>query len=527
MKATWGLALALLILVTAAGCAQEKKPGTPAATAEGGNAIPALAEPLIPPRYMKELGGCLKYLDTVDKCIYNRATVLRIGQLCEPIKSSELREGCFMELAPLVGVGNLCEKAGSKREDCFERLALAKQLDTECLEIAAGERRDICLKNLAVKFARPVFCTQVAEPGRRDSCFAKTSIDSNSFEACGQIVDAEMQGSCKSIVGQVQGVEEYCAEGERGDACRLLAAKNTGKQGLCEELLDAGLKSNCYAFFGNRDNDEVACAKAQGAERDACYHAIAVSLKELRLCQRIEAKGARRPCFEEAGAASNENKLLLDRLAQACAGFQGEAWQKCEASAVAYEFDAGYCDGLADANRLTCLRELNQVVRERALCNRFTEAADKNRCVSLAAAESRSAGACDEFTDRLERFACLKEVATASGDGELCQTIELSGGGAQTRYDCFEAVAVKTKTPEWCVEINFKEQQGSCVAKVAAAKEDPILCEGVKNEALSQKDPFVARDSCYLKLVEFLPDSELCAKIQDAARKEQCLAKLG
>ncbi len=198
------LALLLLALVLAAGCAEEKSKAAP-------KEIPALGTPLIPDKYFKDLGGCLKYLDAVDKCIYNRATALKIGQLCEPIQSPELRVTCLMDIAPMTGVRSLCLQAGAKRDDCFEKMAVERNEADDCLQIQASERQGICLKNLAVKYKTPAYCEKIMVGGLRDSCFAKTAVDARDFEACGRIADDTTKEACQNIVGQATGVEAYCS----------------------------------------------------------------------------------------------------------------------------------------------------------------------------------------------------------------------------------------------------------------------------------------------------------------------------
>ncbi|MBS3063028.1 MAG: hypothetical protein J4203_04095 [Candidatus Diapherotrites archaeon] len=523
MKPVHILAL-LLLLVALAGCSQEpeKKAPVPEATP-----LPELGQELIPQKYLKDLGVCLKYLDSIDKCVYNRATVLRVGQLCEPIRGQELREACFLEIAPLVGVKNLCLQAGSKREDCFEKMALARNNPEECLAIEAGERRDICLKNLAVRAQNPEFCEGLEEAGRRDTCYAKTAVDSNNLAACELIMNEANQQNCAKIVGQLLGIEEHCSRGvPEGDACLLAAAQRSNKQALCPEIMDSTKESECYAFFGKKNADKHACLQASGRQRDECLVEVAMQSKDASLCLPVQDAGLRAGCFGGT-AREGANQLVLRKLNGFCAGMAGEARNPCEAASAAYAFTVDYCDAVSDQNRLPCLKELDALIHEPVLCAKFPEGTDKAGCIISAAANEGRVEVCNGLREKFQKSECIKEVAVSSRSERTCENIELAGGGAQIRYDCLERVAVKKGDYTICLDIKFKEQLGECIGQIAVAKKDALLCGETPNAALSEKDPYLARENCYRYVAGKTKDAGLCDQVQNAGRKEKCLAQLG
>ncbi len=305
----------------------------------------------------------------------------------------------------------------------------------------------------------------------------------------------------------------------------MSAAKQADKEELCAKIGGTGAQSECYAFFGKKDADAGVCLKASGAGRDDCLKAVAKALEDLSLCQGVSDSATRRNCFETVGQAG-ENRQVLLKLAGFCAAAgDADAQGKCAAAAEAQAYTLDYCDPVADQNRMACLMELNKIVRDRALCDKFADPKAKNDCIIGAAGKQGQAAACGELKEQAQKFDCLKAVAVGAHDEKICKSIELSGPGVQTRWDCLEEVAQAKQDASVCMPINFKEQRGRCVAALAIAKKDPGLCEQIKNDALTDKDPFQARDSCYLYLVHGAGDKPLCEKVQDAARKEKCLAQ--
>lgn len=516
--AALALLLALLLL---SGCAEEKK--------EDAKPVVALGAELVPPKFMTELGVCLNYLDSFDKCVYNRATVFKMGQLCEAIKAQETRDNCFFEVGSVIGLKQVCLQAGTRKEDCLEKVALAKHSAEECLAIEGQERRNVCLKNLAVSSKEPAFCGKLEAEGKRDTCYAKIAVDSNNLDACRQIADGKVMADCLRVVGQETGTEEFCVEGtEEGDRCFGLAATRSGKRELCGPIVDSVLESICYAKVGQQNLDEDGCLLASGLQRDECLHAVGVALKDLRICREISTQETRSVCFAAAGQ-TNKNQLTLRRLAEFCAGLGEEKKTACRSAAESHAYALDYCDPVADANRLPCLRELNKFIVERALCDQFpaAEMEAKNGCIIQAAAEQGSVEACNELKEKPLNYACLKAVAINNQDERICETMELSGGGVTMRFDCLEEVAVAKGEASICMGIRFREQLGRCVGKIATTKKDPALCKEIRNDPLNEKDPFLGRDSCYLQVVQVIKDKEICKEVQAEALKEKCRELLG
>ena len=516
------IALALLLaLLLLSGCAEEKK--------KDAKPVAELGSELIPPQFMTELGICLNYLDSFDKCVYNRATVFKRGQLCEAVKAQETRDNCFFEVGSMIGLTKVCLQAGARKEDCLEKVALAKHSAEECMAIEEQERRNVCLKNLAVSSKEPAFCGKLEAEGKRDTCYAKTAVDSDNLEACRQIVDEKIRSGCLHVVGQAIGTEEFCVEGtEEGDRCFGLAAIKSGKQGLCDPIVDSVLESICYSRVGQQNLDEASCLLASGSQRDECLNVVGAARNDLRICLEISAQETRSNCFQAAGQA-NKNQLTLRRLAEFCAGLGEEKKAACHSAAERHDYALDYCGPVADANQLPCLRELNKFVVERALCDRFpaAETEAKNGCIIQAAAERGSVEACNELKEKPLNYACLKAVAINNLDERICETMELSGGGVTVRFDCLEEVAVAKGEASICMGIRFREQLGRCVGKIAGTKKDSSLCREIRNDPLSEKDPFLGRDSCYLQVVQAVKDKEICKEVQAEALGEKCRAAVG
>ena len=112
---------------------------------------------------------------------------------------------------------------------------------------------------------------------------------------------------------------------------------------------------------------------------------------------------------------------------------------------------------------------------------------------------------CDEIENLTTKTLCL---ALASGDANLCYSI----GDEHKKDNCFAHMAIRTKNPELCSQLD-----GSfCYVEVATLLSNAEICDEI--------DSVYVKDKCYYGVAVNTSNSILCTNISDSIDLIQCLA---
>lgn len=111
---------------------------------------------------------------------------------------------------------------------------------------------------------------------------------------------------------------------------------------------------------------------------------------------------------------------------------------------------------------------------------------------------------------------CLREIAIASGDAEIC----LQADDPAVRWQCVAHYAEQTREPARCdlLPADDLDMRGVapelCRAHLAIAWREPERCEALETPHLA--------DSCLLQLVQLGEDRALCERIETDILADAC-----
>ena len=120
--------------------------------------------------------------------------------VCDKVKTTDLKGGCYGMLAAKLGDADLCAKAPvDARDKCYGEAA--SKLGAEaCENIRSADQRDNCLANASSRLGDGSLCTKISGINQRDSCYFNTAHRNPAF--CGEISNPQMRQDCQRNVGR-------------------------------------------------------------------------------------------------------------------------------------------------------------------------------------------------------------------------------------------------------------------------------------------------------------------------------------
>ncbi len=230
-----------------------------------------------------------------DHCILKMAKERKDLLLCDKLLDSGLKEECIKDSIPSVfaliwhvdieqmkkeqPLISECERAEGlyQKNECYYNQAINTKNFLICKKIKDDwSYRENCYYNLSMALQNASLCNEII--GRKDECFIKQVAE------CEKIENSEEKIACYIQVGRaLKGVQLYDRE------------KHAGYTGytICE-IIDEELRQNCY------EEQRKGCGKIEAEnERDGCYQAAAIGLKDSKLCEKITNSARKENCYNQ------------------------------------------------------------------------------------------------------------------------------------------------------------------------------------------------------------------------------------
>jgi hypothetical protein len=106
---------------------------------------------------------------------------------------------------------------------------------------------------------------------------------------------------------------------------------------------------------------------------------------------------------------------------------------------------------------------------EASQCQRLPEVTKRSNCLNVFAQRAHDEEICRSIEFRSTRFACLREIAVAKGEAQLCEEIAdrspiaaFESPAAFSRDVCFQNVAFRLHDPSQCARVENPELRISC-----------------------------------------------------------------
>ncbi|HLD58990.1 MAG TPA: hypothetical protein VI977_05165 [archaeon] len=149
----------------------------------------------------------------------------------------------------------------------------------------------------------------------------------------------------------------------------------------------------------------------------------------------------------------------------------------------------------AGTQRDNCISNLAKENNNSRLCS-FLSIISKNDCIYEIAIKSQDANVCFEISEVNQKNSCLYSIGTAVANFEACKQIqEVSVETIQKRDDCIQKAAITNSNPEYCSWMS----------------------------ASYSVDHYV-RDDCYWGVFSSTKDSELCKRLIETKRQQDCFS---
>jgi hypothetical protein len=202
--------------------------------------------------------------------------------------------------------------------------------------------------------------------------------------------------------------------GENGDYCYKHVAVVTGNPVHCERIEDI-YKLNPRHIFQPKVMGE-------------CYYEIAQNQQNTDICDSIEADMNRIPCYTDI-ALSTKDMSICERA---------PARDLCYISFVSRgrQYDTNICAkvSLEGRRRSECLRHVAEGKKDSSICDTITDDWSKGSCYSGVALRSLSPELCTKIVNQSSRDICYSNIAQRTKDFSLCDKI--SEANIQTRQSC-------------------------------------------------------------------------------------------
>lgn len=109
----------------------------------------------------------------------------------------------------------------------------------------------------------------------------------------------------------------------------------------------------------------------------------------------------------------------------------------------------------------------------------------------------------------------LYQDALANKDENKCNDIKYY----ELEQQCYEKIAIKKGKSEICDKITKKTVRDYCLRDVAEKNKDPKICKEVKDK--------IHRSNCFSDVAKKLKQHSVCDKVEDLLIRDNCYAYLG
>lgn len=289
----------------------------------------------------------------------------------------------------------------SEKDICYYNLALEKNNISICKNIKTEYIQFTCdykfLKRVESEEDFPIsLCNEVKNFGN-----INLSIDKSESFSLG--ADIKLMG----IVADERKIK---------DSCFFIAAVKKQNLTICENIDDLSQKHGCIITAGVAKKDLSVCQRFFDLEKDDCYFTFAYSLKESKMCEKIEGQTLKDSCYFQIAFNTRDRNICdkimynITRAVCACYIFENQSeihkclqnFAKAKQDATICDeipLEAGVCYGLVASEkrdplicektigdneaRNSCIITYNVIIYGISYCDKL-KGDYKNKCIELA-----------------------------------------------------------------------------------------------------------------------------------------------
>lgn len=210
-----------------------------------------------------------------------------VGSLCKAIKDNDMK-------ACLGAIGDATLSAEGRDSFC---------------ELVTGDVRD---------------CEAHVDAGMRGSCVMTRSLFISDGGECDRLKSRLAQSQCKNIFAMASQDLSHCDNEPEADLCRFNFALFLEDPVQCNRILDEKTANLCWLEFAAKSNETDYCEPMTSVHRTGCYSAVALRLREPRICQGLEEQVERDGCinaYARFAADPGACELASTEAAKDCAAF--------------------------------------------------------------------------------------------------------------------------------------------------------------------------------------------------------------
>ena len=170
------------------------------------------------------------------------------------------------------------------------------------------------------------------------------------------------------------------------------------------------------------------------------------------------------------------------------------------------------CSGLVPMDKVACYYKISYDTQDPSICDKI-EPSFKGVCTILA---NRSFESCSNAGR--EKQLCVDSYARASENETMCMLL------SEYQFSCVAYVAAAKNDLTICNLLRFKtatdlggniDEKGFCYNRVAMERKDATICTDVPLAS--------SRDDCYFDVASEMKDSSICDNVQDSGAKRFCI----
>ncbi len=207
-------------------------------------------------------------------------------------------------------------------------------------------------------------------------------------------------------------------------------------------VLAAAVATSCSLFDNPPTTDE--CSSLEGSAKDDCYF-------EVQKCSKIESLSLRDSCVAEL-AKIKEDIKVCDLIQSA----KTKAF--CMEQLAVLKKDSAICKTIEDTYWAdNCHFSFAISDHVETFCTLINDAEQKNSCYKKIALATNKFQLCD-YLQGVDREGCIVAIAKAIEDVKLCDRIS----DAFNRDVCKYRVAKESQNQSFCAEIQFKDVKQTC-----------------------------------------------------------------
>lgn len=315
-----------------------------------------------------------------------------------------------------------------------------------------------------------------------------------------------------------------CADVNTLDACNYKQALAAKSRQPCKDISAEELRDTCLEDVGLLAHDREACLSITDAGKlDACLLSLLKAGQANIPCSLLRREENRGWCEKNIANPADEARQKLEPFQLFCLAQPTDALrQPCLQSLAAPVLPETFCDFVPlQEKKEDCLLLLSKHLSTYSLCTQVLDPTKFAACAANKGLFLGSTNACKEIADEALEAECIKDVGVGLASPQACK--QLSATRYQSlRFDCLDRVALQLDDPAVCEDVKQRDKRGFCYGKIAEKRKDYALCAKVRNEPLTDKDPFLAPDSCYVYAGERLLAAEACGFVKYAPRKASC-----